>query len=469
MNQTRFYLLVEVGPAKGQRHFIPDNGAKLGRSSANDICIVDPQLSRQHCAFELRDGHLWIKDLASANFTLVNDAQITEQLLRPGDRVQAGETVLRVVSEDAPNTHASLIPGVTVAAANPPPAPIITIPAPDEPPRADAPRPAPAPTQPVIDLGLSKKAEPGANKPNTLRMALYLVAALAVLALGVVGIDMLSKPETVQQPEKKEEDRTLQFEYEKIDYTPENIFRLHLALTPGGMLTGQAHDIARNRSFNKELQLQPHDVSRLLGDIGKADGVKRFMALNREYDGRNPNPNTMTEYTLTLVVGKQARKSVVRNRAELPPDFKGVLDAIENFAEIELKIKDIMRPTEELIALAEDSLAVADTLVREASQRLENLWNAIKNYKDAEAYLDSVNPKPEFYPEIISGRDAAQKQLEAEYNELSFSANHANRTENWPLFQRHLQSIKRLIPDENDQRHKDANRQLISVEAKLKK
>jgi hypothetical protein len=321
----------------------------------------------------------------------------------------------------------------------------------------------------VIDLGLAKKTEPGANKPNTLRMVLYLAAALAVLALGVVGIDMLSKPEPVKKIDTPEEDRTLQFEYEKIDYTPENIFRLHLALSPSGMLTGQAHDIAQNRSFNKELQLQPHDVSRLLNDIGKNDGIRRFMKLNREYDARNAIPNTMTEYTLTLVVGKQARKSIVRNRSEFPPDFKGVLDAIENFAEIELKIRALMRPVPELIKDAENSLAVAETLVREASQRLENLWNAIKNYKDAETYLDSVNPKPEFYPEIISGRDAALKKLEAEYHELRFSADHAINTDNKPVAQRHLQSIKRLIPDENDDRHKAANRQLISIESSLRR
>ena len=472
MNQTRFYLLVEVGPAKGQRHFIPDNGAKLGRSSNNDICIVDPQLSRQHCAFELRNGHLWVKDLASANFTLVNDAQITEQLLRPGDRVHVGETVLRVVAEDAPSTNASIIPGVTVAGAGgaaPPPAPIINIPAPAEP-RAETPPPAAAPTPPVIDLGLTKKEEPGAKKNNMARTVLYLVAALAVLALGVVGMDsFLSKPEPVVNTEHKEEDRTLQFEYEKIEHTPENIFRLHLALSPGGMLTGQANDIARNRSFNKELQLQPHEVERLLNEIGKAEGVRRFMALNREYDGRNPLHNHMTEHTITLVVGKQARKSTVRNRPELPPDFKNILDAIETFAEIELKIKDIMRPAEELVAMAENSLHLAETLVREASQKLENLWNAIRHFKDAEAYLESVSEKPGFERDIIAGRDAAVKQLEAEFQELRYRANHAFNTDNKTVARQNLQSIKRLIPDENDQRHKDANRQLIGLEASLRR
>ena len=112
---------------------------------------------------------------------------------------------------------------------------------------------------------------------------------------------------------------------------------------------------------------------------------------------------------------------------------------------------------------------MAENLVAESQQRLENLWNAIKNYKDAEAYLDSVNPKPPFHPQIVSGRDAAVRRLEAEYHELRYSADHAINTDNKILARQKLQDIKRLIPDENDKRHRDANRQLISIESSLKR
>ncbi|MCL1888843.1 MAG: FHA domain-containing protein [Kiritimatiellaeota bacterium] len=468
MNQTRFYLLVEVGPAKGQRHFIPDNGAKLGRSSNNDICIVDPQLSRQHCAFELRDGHLWVRDLASANFTLVNDAQVAEQLLRPGDRVSVGETVLRVVAEDAPTTNASVIPGVTVAGTAPvaaPPAPIINIPAPGE---ATAPAKVAPPAHPVIDLGLSKNTEAEAPKNNMARTMLCLVAAVAALVLGVVGMNALffsSKTEVDNLP--TQEDQTLQFEYEKTTLSSDNILRMHVKLTPDGMLSGQISNLAGQRSLSEEKKLQPGDVERLLQSLKQNEGVTRFMALNPEYDALNSNPNHMEEYAVTLVVGKNANKSVVRNRRE-PPDFENIREILRSFSVIELRFTNFDIPGEELTANAETFLREANTLMAERELDLGNVWRAIRRYEDADATLLSVSPKPSFYSEIVAGREDALKQLETDYNVYRYGADHAIRTEDWRVAQRNLQFIKRLVPDEQNEWHKAANRDLINVEHHLR-
>ena len=476
MSQTRFYLLVEVGPAKGQRHFIPENGAKLGRSSQNDICIVDPQLSRQHCAFEFREGHLWIRDLESANFTLVNNVQITEQLLRPGDRVYVGETVLRVVTEDAPLTTASAIAGVTVVTpgSETPPAPLITIPAP-----AETPTPAPHPAAPVIDLGLTKQPDADAKKANPLRTILYLFGAVAILVLGVLLIfNFLEPSQTQNNSAPVKDDLTLQFVYDKVVYSPDNIHRFYLTFTPDatpdgrldGMLSAQINDIKNNRAYITEKHLEHADVERLLQRLQQADGVNRFMKLNSEYDAQNPLGNKyMSEYKVVLVVGKQARKTVVRNRHEnAVPDFNNIRETLETFGIIELKLTDIIYPTETLIQMASEALDEAQTLVREASLDLGNLWRAIKRFEAAEANLTPVNPKPDFYIDIISGMESAREALETEYGRLRYSADHAINTSNNRAAQINLQYIKRLIPDEEDERHKAANVKLINIEARLR-
>jgi pSer/pThr/pTyr-binding forkhead associated (FHA) protein len=41
----------------------------LGRASACDERLDHPLISRRHCAFSLRDGQVWVEDLASRNGT----------------------------------------------------------------------------------------------------------------------------------------------------------------------------------------------------------------------------------------------------------------------------------------------------------------------------------------------------------------------------------------------------------------
>jgi hypothetical protein len=66
----------------------------IGRQSDCSIVVVDPNVSRRHA--ELRptpDGVLAV-DLGSTNGTLVNGARISSQILRHGDQIVCGGTVL---------------------------------------------------------------------------------------------------------------------------------------------------------------------------------------------------------------------------------------------------------------------------------------------------------------------------------------------------------------------------------------
>jgi pSer/pThr/pTyr-binding forkhead associated (FHA) protein len=68
----------------------------LGRSSENDIPILDPLVSRQHALVELSGGGYLVTDLGSANGTYINDVPLTAPvLLRVGDLVKFGGTVFR--------------------------------------------------------------------------------------------------------------------------------------------------------------------------------------------------------------------------------------------------------------------------------------------------------------------------------------------------------------------------------------
>ncbi len=93
-------LQLHINPGKPDERKLPLQGSRihLGRAATNELSFpMDARLSRTHLVFESR-GDLWVlRDLGSKNGTYVNDCRISsEQPLRAGDLVSAGELVIQV-------------------------------------------------------------------------------------------------------------------------------------------------------------------------------------------------------------------------------------------------------------------------------------------------------------------------------------------------------------------------------------
>jgi hypothetical protein len=78
----------------------PDAPLVIGRGRQSVTRLTDLHVSRIHCQVEFRGADILIKDLNSVGGTLVNDRAVTEQILRPGDVIQLGETKLRFACAD---------------------------------------------------------------------------------------------------------------------------------------------------------------------------------------------------------------------------------------------------------------------------------------------------------------------------------------------------------------------------------
>lgn len=92
-------LRVKTGQDKGRTFEIGPDVIKLGRDPSGTVPINDQGVSRDH-AEVFRIGEMcFLRDLGSTNGTFVNDIRIGEELLRPGDQIRIGLTVL--VFEDA--------------------------------------------------------------------------------------------------------------------------------------------------------------------------------------------------------------------------------------------------------------------------------------------------------------------------------------------------------------------------------
>ena len=97
------HLIVEKGPERGREITIPPEGARIGRSSRNDITLLDPVMSRFHCRIYWIDPHtLAVADLGSSNHTLVNGHPAQDQPLKIGDLITLGDSVLKVVRAGGP-------------------------------------------------------------------------------------------------------------------------------------------------------------------------------------------------------------------------------------------------------------------------------------------------------------------------------------------------------------------------------
>jgi adenylate cyclase len=69
----------------------------IGRRESADIVLRFPNVSGHHCELSLDGGYWTIKDLRSSNGIKVNGSRVTEQKLRPGDKLSIAKHDFEIV------------------------------------------------------------------------------------------------------------------------------------------------------------------------------------------------------------------------------------------------------------------------------------------------------------------------------------------------------------------------------------
>ena len=451
-NKPLYKIVVEAGPNRGCEFAIPAAGARVGRSSQNDIALADPLLSRHHSRFELRGGELWVMDLASANQTLVNGRVVEDSRLNAGDAVQVGDTVMRVVAlgNAMPAAPADATPVV---------APVISSAATQPVPTG----PAVQPGKPLIDLGLDRTDEQPAASRHNLRPLLWSMAGVAVLLLGIMlFIDTTPKP--LSRPIAEVQDLTLQILYEKIEADPVSIFRYEMSLSPENNIAIRIDDLKQDNHPRKELRIP--DAERVK-DLARELLASGFFKLDSSYVGINTQPDALNSWDLTIIIGRKAHRCRVVNRLE-PEIFRAVRERIETFGKNELGIWAIQYTRDKLVDLAGEAFRVGRKGYDEREIQYGNLFQAIKKFKEAKFYLETVEPKPEFFAEIDEAMRKATEDLDQRYKDQRFRADRAINLPDWQAAAQELRVLRELVPDRDDDRYKDATSKLIDVEARLK-
>ena len=109
------YLAVIAGPDKGKDLPVhPGAGHTLGRGQDSVYVLKDMRVSRTHAELSFEDGQATLKDRGGSGGTIVNGYKVSEHVLKHGDTIQLGETMLKFLARpDAGGT--TIGPGVKTA------------------------------------------------------------------------------------------------------------------------------------------------------------------------------------------------------------------------------------------------------------------------------------------------------------------------------------------------------------------
>ena len=445
-------LLITSGPMSGTRFEVGAGGVRLGRSSSNDVHIPDEELSRNHCLFEQSgEAGIRITDLASANGTFVNGEQLgsDSRELKSGDAIEVGSTKISVIGDEPP--LAPRAAGIKVAA--------------------------------TVDLGLGSAAAaaakgevasrkpskaPGGRQRTMIANVLWIVAALTVaVAIAVV----LCAPRESEKPvapvvEEKPEQKLVSLRYEKVEADATRVFSYRMEIDGSGVLRVAFDDVpGENRHVDKKTKLSEKAKKRILEILEKPG----FAALDDEYVGSSvEDENALKSFRIRVVRWNSIKDVVVENTQE-PDAFREVRESLETFSRNELGIWAIQYSKEKLIELSDESAKVGDTKWEDREVEYGNLSAAVKAYKDALFYLETINPKPDGYAEIQEKLARTEAELKQRYEDQRFLADKAMNLGDWEAAQNELKILCELVPERDDPRHAEANARLVDVENRMKK
>jgi diguanylate cyclase (GGDEF)-like protein len=91
---------VIYGPELGKRAALSHGTFEIGRSSRSDLAIDQESISRHHARITFDGQRHVIEDLGSTNGTFVNDQNLKRCLLKDGDQVKVGRSILKYMSGD---------------------------------------------------------------------------------------------------------------------------------------------------------------------------------------------------------------------------------------------------------------------------------------------------------------------------------------------------------------------------------
>ena len=108
--QDNYRLLIQEGPAAGEKVDLDQLETVIGREAGADLVIDAPGVSRRHARIVRQGDGYFIEDLKSSNGTFLNGKRLDRyEELSPGDRIHLGQSVQLQVEAPAPAAEGTII------------------------------------------------------------------------------------------------------------------------------------------------------------------------------------------------------------------------------------------------------------------------------------------------------------------------------------------------------------------------
>ena len=102
------HLRVEPPQGAHEERLVEAAEMVVGRLGNAGLVLPDPSVSRQHALLKFQDGGWWVEALSSTNPTHLNRVQLAKPArIFPGDLLQMGSTVVRILQPPTPSQPAS--------------------------------------------------------------------------------------------------------------------------------------------------------------------------------------------------------------------------------------------------------------------------------------------------------------------------------------------------------------------------
>jgi hypothetical protein len=170
---------------------------------------------------------------------------------------------------------------------------------------------------------------------------------------------------------------------------------------------------------------------------------------------------------LSITVGRKTHASRVLNCSESDA-FKKVREIIEKFAQNELVMPQLEHfSTDKLREMARESYLLGKKLYSDKEISYGNLSQATLRLSEADWYLETVEPKPEFHPDILKTINECKADIQAKYDAVNFRATLAIKMRQWQDAAKELRIALEIVPDRSDPRNQESRKSLLDVERRL--
>lgn len=418
-----FSLVITKGSEVGKKFSFDQNVVCIGRDAAgNDIILNDVSISSRHAKITREGGNYFLQDLGSTNRTYFKDAPLKELekvQLKNGDEFSLGKVILKfdgnIGDTDVFGTEAIL-------------------------------------TQTKDLRGKKDIKTSDSDIGSVLKKKPVLIVAVAVVLLLVLMsvIKVTQSSKTGKTEAQAYPDNSLQ--------------PMALPASKAYGYCGSDWTHPDKAIFTFTAKSGNAEIYYTMGGIDSDGEVIILLNGTKVANAPLAMKGWSPEQKLTLpreLINEGVENQLVFDNAMNPPskDGWGVKDL-----RIEFLATGTCNETE-----GKRLFELGNQMYVEKAVSEGNIYRAHQYYAEAVTQIQGCVPKPILLSEMENKMQRARDELDSRYNSLVFSYKQAIKLKRYSQSKRDLERILRLIPDEKDERHKEAIRLLVKINGYLRR